>query len=73
MTYWIRVKNNENRNEYTTAVVRDDETILDKPATNRFGDPLPAKPHVVIHRKSSPTKGDQANQADKTEANKEAN
>lgn len=41
-----RVKDDNNRNEYTISRSPwNGETVLDKPATDRFGQDLPAKPY----------------------------
>ncbi|GAA1436304.1 hypothetical protein GCM10009616_35760 [Microlunatus lacustris] len=45
MTNWTRVKDKETGHESSTAVVRDHHEVLDKPAVDRNGDPLPAKPN----------------------------
>jgi hypothetical protein len=64
MTDWVRVRNKVNpTSEYTRAVAdpkRHD--VLDKPAVDSHGDPLPAKP---INNPKSPAKSDTPPDANK--------
>lgn len=40
---WIRVKDPTSGHERSTLVVAEGEQVLDKPAANRYGEPLPPK------------------------------
>lgn len=47
MPDWKRVKDTRTGHEFTVAVVNEEHhAVLDKPATNRTGQPLPAKPNI---------------------------
>lgn len=75
MADWVRVKDKDTKHEYSVKVVTDAHEKLNKPAVDRNGKPLPAKPHVIVSaRKSAPAPDAKATKAAaKTEANKEAN
>lgn len=50
---WTRVKDNDTKHEYSVQVVTDSMTVIDKPATNGAGDPLPPKQHIDLPRSDS--------------------
>lgn len=50
MAEFVRVRNSKTGREYTTALVTDDEKVIDEPAIGRNGQPLPGKP---IEKKTS--------------------
>lgn len=51
---WIRVRNTITGHRQSVQVVLPEHEVLDQPAVNANGDPLPAKPHVPA--KNTPTK-----------------
>lgn len=54
--YFVRVKDNDTRAEYSLPATasRDGVTVLDKPAADDNGDPLPAK--TSVNRGPTPAK-----------------
>jgi hypothetical protein len=56
---WVRVKDDTTGHEYSISREPfDGETVIDKPAANLQGEPLPAKPNInLARRKASDSAG----------------